>query len=80
MSAKEAKDLLRHAEGVVLVEEAYAPGNAPQPIAAAGTDPVYVGRVRDDLAVPGAINLWIVSDNLSEGACAERGVQIAERL
>jgi aspartate-semialdehyde dehydrogenase len=79
MTAKEAKDLLRHAEGVVLVDAPYAPGNAPQPIAAAGTDPVYVGRVRDDLAVPGAINLWIVADNLRKGA-ALNAVQIAERL
>jgi aspartate-semialdehyde dehydrogenase len=79
MTAKEAKDLLRHAEGVVLVEEAYAPGNHPQPVHAAGTDPVYVGRVRDDLAVPGAIDLWIVADNLRKGA-ALNAVQIAERL
>ncbi|MGO8994937.1 MAG: aspartate-semialdehyde dehydrogenase [Polyangiaceae bacterium] len=79
MTAKEAKDLLRHAEGVVLVEEAYAPGKHPQPLQASGTDPVYVGRVRDDLAVPGAIDLWIVSDNLRKGA-ALNAVQIAERL
>jgi aspartate-semialdehyde dehydrogenase len=79
LAAKEAKDLLRHAEGVVLVEESYAPGKHPQPIHAAGTDPVYVGRVRDDLAVPGAIDLWIVADNLRKGA-ALNAVQIAERL
>ncbi len=79
MTAKEAKDLLRGAEGVVLVEEAYAPGKHPQPLQASGTDPVYVGRVRDDLAVPGAIDLWIVSDNLRKGA-ALNAVQIAERL
>jgi aspartate-semialdehyde dehydrogenase len=79
MTAKEAKDLLRHAEGVVLVDEPYAPGKHPQPLQASGTDPVYVGRVRDDLAVPGAIALWIVSDNLRKGA-ALNAVQIAERL
>jgi aspartate-semialdehyde dehydrogenase len=79
MRATEAKDLLRHAEGVVLMEAAYAPGKHPQPILAAGTDPVYVGRVRDDLAVPGALNMWIVSDNLRKGA-ALNAVQIAERL
>ena len=79
MRATEAKDLLRHAEGVVLMDEAYAPGKHPQPVLAAGTDPVYVGRVRDDLAVPGALNLWIVSDNLRKGA-ALNAVQIAERL
>jgi aspartate-semialdehyde dehydrogenase len=79
MTAKEAKDLLRHAEGVVLVDEPYAPGKHPQPLLASGTDPVYVGRVRDDLAVPGAITLFVVSDNLRKGA-ALNAVQIAERL
>ena len=44
-----------------------------------GTDHVFVGRVRDDLAVPGAINLWVVADNLRKGA-ALNAVQIAERL
>jgi len=79
MHAAEAKELLRHAEGVVLMDEPYAPGKHPQPIHAAGTDPVYVGRIRDDLAVKGALNLWIVSDNLRKGA-ALNAVQIAERL
>jgi aspartate-semialdehyde dehydrogenase len=77
MKADEAKALLRKAPGVVLVEGAYAPGKNPQPVQAAGTDPVYVGRVRDDLAVPGAINLFVVSDNLRKGA-ALNAVQIAE--
>jgi aspartate-semialdehyde dehydrogenase len=79
MKAEEAKRLLRTAPGVVLMEEGYAPGKHPQAIHAAGTDPVYVGRVRDDLAVPGALNMWIVSDNLRKGA-ALNAVQIAEQL
>ena len=79
MRAAEAKDLLRGAEGVVLVEEAYAPGRHPQPSQASGKDAVFVGRIRDDLAVPGALNLWVVSDNLRKGA-ALNAVQIAERL
>jgi len=79
LQAAEAKDLLRTAEGVVLMEEPYAPGRHPQPIHAAGTDPVYVGRVRDDLAVPGALLLFVVADNLRKGA-ALNAVQIAERL
>jgi aspartate-semialdehyde dehydrogenase len=57
----------------------YAPGKHPQPLQSAGTDPVFVGRVRDDLAVKGAINLWVVADNLRKGA-ALNAVQIAERL
>jgi aspartate-semialdehyde dehydrogenase len=77
MTAREACDLLQGAPGVELVRGPYAPGHHPQPLAAAGTDPVYVGRVREDLAVPGALNLWIVSDNLRKGA-ALNAVQIAE--
>jgi aspartate-semialdehyde dehydrogenase len=79
MRADEARRLLRAAPGIVLTEGAYAPGRHPQPLQASGTDPVYVGRVRDDLAVPGAINLFVVSDNLRKGA-ALNAVQIAERL
>src|SRR5262245_50198059 len=79
MTAKLAIELLRGARGVELVEGEYRPGGEPQPLRAAGTDPVYVGRVRDDLAVPGAINLWVVSDNLLKGA-ALNAVQIAELL
>jgi aspartate-semialdehyde dehydrogenase len=79
MTAKRAIELLRGAPGITLVEGEYKPGAEPQPLQAAGTDPVYVGRVRDDLAVPGAINLWVVSDNLLKGA-ALNAVQIAELL
>jgi aspartate-semialdehyde dehydrogenase len=79
MKADEAKKLLRSADGVVLMEEAYGPGKHPQPALTSGTDPVYVGRVRDDIAVPGAINMFVVADNLRKGA-ALNAVQIAERL
>jgi aspartate-semialdehyde dehydrogenase len=79
MDAREAKQLLRNAPGVTLFEEPYAPGNHPQPQRSEGTDAVFVGRVRDDLAVKGAINLWVVADNLRKGA-ALNAVQIAERL
>ena len=79
MRAAEAKTLLRNAPGVVLAEEPYAPGKHPQPLHASGTDHVYVGRIREDLAVPGALNLWIVSDNLRKGA-ALNAVQIAESI
>src|SRR5580704_12233295 len=64
MSANEAVALLRNAPGVVLIEGPYGPGRHPQPIDVSGKDAVYVGRVRADLAVPGAINLFVVGDNL----------------
>jgi aspartate-semialdehyde dehydrogenase len=79
MTAAEAKKLLKGAPGVVLVDEAYAPGKHPQPAQASGKDAVFVGRVRDDLARPGAINLFVVADNLRKGA-ALNAVQIAEQL
>ena len=79
LTAARARDLLRNAPGVTLVEGDYKPGGEPQPLQAADTDPVYVGRVRDDLCVPGAVNMWIVSDNLRKGA-ALNAVQIAELL
>jgi aspartate-semialdehyde dehydrogenase len=79
LDAKRACDLLRNAPGVKLIEGSYAPGAEPQPLQAADTDPVYVGRVRNDLAVPGALNLWVVADNLRKGA-ALNAVQIAELL
>lgn len=79
LTAERARELLRGAPGVELFEGEYAPGAEPQPLHAADTDPVYVGRVRDDLAVPGALNLWIVADNLRKGA-ALNAVQIAELI
>jgi aspartate-semialdehyde dehydrogenase len=79
LTAEKARELLRRAPGVELFEGDYQPGGEPQPLMAAGKDAVYVGRVRDDLAVPGAINLWVVSDNLLKGA-ALNAVQIAELL
>ena len=79
LTAARARELLSKADGVVLGPDGYSPGAEPQPRSAAGTDPVYVGRIRDDLAVPGALNLWVVADNLKKGA-ALNAVQIAELL
>jgi len=79
MDAEEAKSLLRGAPGIELMDEPYAPGKHPQPAPSAGTDAVFVGRVRNDLAVKGAINMWVVADNLRKGA-ALNAVQIAELL
>jgi len=79
MMAAEAKELLKTAEGVEFIDGPYAPGHHPQPIHAAGKDAVFVGRVRDDIAVPGALHLFVVADNLRKGA-ALNAIQIAERL
>jgi aspartate-semialdehyde dehydrogenase len=79
LPAAMARELLRRAPGVRLLDEPYAPGRHPQPRDAAGTDEVFVGRVRDDLSIANALNLWIVADNLRKGA-ALNAVQIAEQL
>ena len=57
------------------------PANNEYPLAldAAGTDSVYVGRIRKDESVDNGLNLWVVADNIRKGA-ATNAVQIAEIL
>ncbi len=77
LSANDARSLLEHAPGVEVVDEP-VDGGYPTPVThASGNDPVYVGRIRDDLSHPRGLNLWIVSDNIRKGA-ALNAVQIAE--
>lgn len=79
ISAKEARLLLQAAPGVVVIDEA-EPFDYPTPVTAgAGTDGVYVGRIRGDLSCDNGLNLWVVSDNIRKGA-ALNSVQIAEHL
>lgn len=79
ITASDARRLLSGAAGVEVVDEA-RPGGWPTPVThAAGKDPVYVGRIREDLSHPTGLNLWIVADNLRKGA-ALNAVQIAELL
>lgn len=72
LSVERAKELLRHAPGVVLTD-------VPTPLEAAGKDPSFVGRIRQDEGVPGGrgLALFISNDNLRKGA-ALNAVQIAE--
>ncbi len=79
LSAERVRQALAAAPGVVVQDEGYVPGKEPQPLAAAGRDAVYVGRIRNDVGVPGAVSLWVVADNLRKGA-ALNAVQIAEIL
>ena len=77
LSAVDARALLEAAPGVEVVDEP-VDGGYPTPVThASGTDPVYVGRIRDDLSHPRGLNLWIVADNIRKGA-ALNAVQIAE--
>ncbi|MDD3013758.1 MAG: aspartate-semialdehyde dehydrogenase [Candidatus Gastranaerophilales bacterium] len=74
----EARKILSEAYGVV-VEDNPTNFEFPTPREAAGKDPVYVGRIRKDLASENGIVMWVVADNLRIGA-ALNTVRIAEKL
>jgi aspartate-semialdehyde dehydrogenase len=79
LSAAQARELLEKAPGVVVVDE-LQPGGYPTPVThAAGKDPVFVGRIREDISHPRGLAMWIVSDNIRKGA-ALNAVQVAELL
>ncbi|MBQ9707955.1 MAG: aspartate-semialdehyde dehydrogenase [Firmicutes bacterium] len=71
-------ELFRNTPGLV-VQDDVENNVYPLAINAAGTDPVYVGRIRRDFSVENGINLWCVADNIRKGA-ATNAVQIAEKL
>jgi len=78
MTAEQARSILARTDGICVVDD---PGNEDYPLAsdAAGTDPVWVGRIRDDNSCPNSLHLWIVADNVRKGA-ALNAIQIAEIL
>jgi aspartate-semialdehyde dehydrogenase len=77
ITAEQARALLTQAPGVEVVDERKA-GGYPTPVThASGQDPVYVGRIREDVSHPHGLNLWVVSDNIRKGA-ALNAVQLAE--
>jgi len=79
ISAAETCKLMRAAPGVQLIDGTET-GQYPTAVTdASGNDPVYVGRVREDISHPCGINLWVVSDNIRKGA-GLNSVQIAEIL
>jgi len=77
ITVDEARAILATAPGVEVVDEREA-GGWPTPVThASGRDPVFVGRIREDLSHPNGLNLWIVADNIRKGA-ALNAVQVAE--
>jgi aspartate-semialdehyde dehydrogenase len=79
ISAERARELLEQAPGVVVRDQREA-GGYPTPVSdAAGTDPVFVGRIREDISHERGLDMWVVSDNIRKGA-ALNAVQIAELL
>jgi len=79
ISAEKVCELLDNAPGVTLLD-GQKTGEYPTAVTeSSGNDPVFVGRVREDISHPRGIDLWVVSDNIRKGA-ALNSVQIAEIL
>jgi len=78
VSVEQAREAFSRAEGLVVVDEPAAK-KYPMPIDAAGTDPVYAGRLRQDLANPNGLTFWLVGDQIKKGA-ALNAVQIAQYM
>lgn len=79
ISADQARTLLRQAPGVEVIDD-LEPGGYPTPAThAAGKDPVFVGRIREDISHPRGLDMWVVADNIRKGA-ALNAVQVAELL
>src|SRR5713226_616283 len=77
LSADEARTLFANAPGVIVEDDPHAK-LYPTPHKVAGTDEVYVGRIRNDPSTANGLALWLVSDNLRKGA-ALNAIQIAEQ-
>jgi aspartate-semialdehyde dehydrogenase len=78
ISADQAREILRQAPGVMVVDKREA-GGYMTPVEAAGDYATYVSRIREDSTVENGIALWCVSDNLLKGA-ALNAIQIAETM
>jgi aspartate-semialdehyde dehydrogenase len=79
ITAETARELLKRAPGVEVLDERRPGGYPTAATEAANRDTVYVGRIREDISHERGLNLWIVSDNIRKGA-ATNSVQIAEIL
>ncbi len=79
ISADAARDLLRKAPGVKVLDERKAGGYPTAVTESAGKDAVFVGRIREDISHPHGLDLWVVADNVRKGA-ALNSIQIAEYL
>ena len=75
---EEARSLLKQAPGVELIEDV-ASNRFPMPTDVTGRDPVAIGRIRQDISDPNALELWLCGDQIRKGA-ALNAVQIAELL
>jgi len=76
MTPEEARRILVYAPGVKVLDDPSV-SLYPQPWSVAGSDDVFVGRIRADASRPNGLVMWVVADNLRKGA-AVNAVQIAE--
>ena len=79
ISETRARELLAEAKGVVVMDKREDGGYPTAVHEATGKDPVYVGRIREDISIANGLNMWVVSDNIRKGA-ALNSVHIAEEL
>jgi len=79
ITAGQARELLAKAPGVVVMDERKDGGYPTAVTEGANHDPVYVGRIREDISHPTGLDLWVVADNVRKGA-ALNSIQIAEAL
>ncbi len=77
ITADKAREILAKAPGIQVMDEQKDGGYPTAVTEASGTDPVFVGRIREDISHPRGLNLWVVSDNVRKGA-ALNSVEIAE--
>ena len=75
---KEAYEILESAPGVEILED-LGSNRFPMPLDVTGKDPISVGRIRQDISNPNALELWLCGDQIRKGA-ALNAVQIAELL
>jgi len=78
VTVEQARELFARFPGLRLWDEP-AENRYPMPILVEGQDDCFVGRIREDLSHPRALNFWVVGDQLRKGA-ATNAVQIAELL
>ena len=79
ITREQAHELLLKAKGVVVLDERKDGGYPTAVTEGANNDPVYVGRIREDISHENGLDLWVVSDNVRKGA-ALNSIQIAEIL
>lgn len=78
VSPRQAHEVLSQMPGLVVRDDPTMK-HFPYPQDISGQDPVYVGRIREDVSHPNALNFWVVADNLRKGA-ALNAIQIAEAM